>query len=301
MATLRGGGLANQASAPALVNCIVWGNHAWREAEMSTDPSSSPLVKYSDVDVGHSGVYTGEENINADPLFVKPLTATVAPTTAGDYRLLEGSPAVDAGYNDVVSTETDLGSSPRLLDGDGDGTRTVDMGAYEFQVPFLTIIKEGQGVVTSTSGMIDCGGVCSAGILTGTHVTLTAAAEQGWTFNGWSGGVTTTTNPAVLTMEGEETVTATFEINTYVITPTVGSHGVITPSAPQTVDHGDAITFTIGADPGYEIADVAVDGVSQGAIETYTFTNVTTDHTISASFKPLIRPRAFLPLVSSGR
>ena len=38
------------------------------------------------------------------------------------------------------------------------------------------------------------------------------------------------------------------------------------------------------AGPGYHIADVLVDGGSVGAVSGYTFTNVTADHTIAASF-----------------
>ena len=43
-------------------------------------------------------------------------------------------------------------------------------------------------------------------------------------------------------------------------------------------------TYTITADACYAIADVLVDGVSVGAVGTYTFTNVTMNHTISATF-----------------
>jgi hypothetical protein len=51
----------------------------------------------------------------------------------GDLHLGAGSPAVDSGTNSAISLPTDLDSNPRIVDGDGDGTATVDMGAYEFQ------------------------------------------------------------------------------------------------------------------------------------------------------------------------
>jgi uncharacterized repeat protein (TIGR02543 family) len=121
-------------------------------------------------------------------------------------------------------------------------------------------------------------------------VTLTAAADPGWTFTAWTGDVTTITNPLPLTMDSDKTVTATFELKTYVITPTVGTGGVITPTSPQTVNHGEDITFTIAANAGYHIADVAVDGISQGAISSYTFSNVTDNHTISARFALSVPP-----------
>ncbi|MFN8586383.1 MAG: hypothetical protein U0704_01175 [Candidatus Eisenbacteria bacterium] len=42
--------------------------------------------------------------------------------------------------------------------------------------------------------------------------------------------------------------------------------------------------FTITPAAHYHVADVLVDGVSVGTPTSYTFTNVTTDHTIAASF-----------------
>ena len=62
------------------------------------------------------------------------------------------------------------------------------------------------------------------------------------------------------------TITAAFAINTYVITPTAGAGGSITPSTPQTVNYGGSQTFTITPNTGYHIADVGVDGVSVGAV-----------------------------------
>src|SRR6185503_9573451 len=60
--------------------------------------------------------------------------------------------------------------------------------------------------------------------------------------------------------------------------------GSITPSGAVSVNCGDDASFTIAADPCYSITDVVVDGVSQGPIASYTFTNVQANHTISASF-----------------
>lgn len=45
------------------------------------------------------------------------------------------------------------------------------------------------------------------------------------------------------------------------------------------------MTYAITADKGYKIDDVLVDGVSVGAVSSYTFENVRTGHGISASFK----------------
>ncbi|MFO7669151.1 MAG: T9SS type A sorting domain-containing protein [Bacteroidales bacterium] len=70
----------------------------------------------------------------------------------------------------------------------------------------------------------------------------------------------------------------------YTITATAGPGGVITPSGKVRVKSGNSISFSITANTGFEISNVVVDGKSQGAISTYTFTNVRTNHTISATF-----------------
>lgn len=64
-------------------------------------------------------------NISADPAF------QCGPS--GDYRLAAASPAVDVGDNSAPGLpDTDFAGRARVVDGDGDGTATVDMGALEF-------------------------------------------------------------------------------------------------------------------------------------------------------------------------
>jgi len=72
--------------------------------------------------------------------------------------------------------------------------------------------------------------------------------------------------------------------NTYIITSSAGPHGSISPFGNVTVNQGSDKSFTITPDTGYSIDDVLVDGSSVGAVSSYTFTNVTQDHTISATF-----------------
>jgi type IV pilus assembly protein PilY1 len=77
------------------------------------------------------------------------------------------------------------------------------------------------------------------------------------------------------------------QATTYTITTNAGTGGIISPSGAVTVNEGDDQGFAIIADLGYTVANVLVDGVSQGAITSYTFTNVTADHTISATFSAI--------------
>ena len=70
----------------------------------------------------------------------------------------------------------------------------------------------------------------------------------------------------------------------YTITAAAGEGGSITPAGEVSVKEGASQTFTITASEGYAIADVLVDGQSVGAVDSYTFENVTANHTIAAVF-----------------
>ena len=71
----------------------------------------------------------------------------------------------------------------------------------------------------------------------------------------------------------------------YTITTSAGSNGSITPSA--TVNYGSSKTINMSPSTGYEVNEVIVDGVNKGKITTYTFNNITDNHTISVTFKKL--------------
>ena len=84
-------------------------------------------------------------------------------------------------------------------------------------------------------------------------------------------------------VNANHTISATFALCTYQITASAGSGGSISPTSPY-VTYGTSQTFTIAPATGYHVADVMVDGVSVGAVSSYTFSNVIAPHTISATF-----------------
>ena len=74
--------------------------------------------------------------LDADPMFVDPMGSDLLPASGDeDFGLMPASPAVDAGSTADVVSATDLVGNDRVLDGDGNATPDVDMGALEFNGP----------------------------------------------------------------------------------------------------------------------------------------------------------------------
>jgi photosystem II stability/assembly factor-like uncharacterized protein len=83
---------------------------------------------------------------------------------------------------------------------------------------------------------------------------------------------------------GENGAIVHYMIDTFKIAVAPSTNGTITPPGDQTVDYGSNQTFAIVPDAGYHVADVLVDSLSVGPVTSYTFTNVTGNRTISATF-----------------
>ena len=84
-----------------------------------------------------------------------------------------------------------------------------------------------------------------------------------------------------------------WQTTAYTITASAGNGGTITPSGSVIVGEGADKSFVIILNDGYSIAEIQVDGqavelagiVHENGIGTYTFENVTSDHTIEVTFK----------------
>lgn len=135
-----------------------------------------------------------------------------------------------------------------------------------------------------------------------TNFTFTIGAQTGYnltdvTVDGTAKGPVTTYTFNDVT--ADHAIAAACTRQSFTITPEWGTGGKIVPGTPQTVLYGGNVTFQIQPDSGYMVEDVLVNGVSTGAITTYTFTNVTANGTIKATFKLIPAPvyKIFLPVI----
>src|SRR5262249_21241025 len=78
------------------------------------------------------------------------------------------------------------------------------------------------------------------------------------------------------------TVSARFAANDYAILATAGPHARITPAGVVPVSYGRSQTFAFGADSGFKVCELVVDGKALGGAAHYTFTSVHAPHRIEA-------------------
>jgi hypothetical protein len=219
----------------SLSNLILWGNTAVISGSQMYNLKAGVILTTSLVQGGlfGSGVYNaggstvinGGGNLDDDPEFLRdPDPGTDGNWDGvdddyGDLHLKVNSPAIDTGTDSAISLPTDLDGSPRIVDGDADGTPAVDMGAYEFpSAQVLTVDLAGDGGGTVTGAGINCftgtGADCTETYPYETIVALSASADQGSTFGGWSGACSGT-GDCEITMDDVVSVTATFSRDVY--------------------------------------------------------------------------------------
>ena len=99
--------------------------------------------------------------------------------------------------------------------------------------------------------------------------------------------VTTASSYSFSNVTANHTISVTFAPITFTLTASAGSNGTISPSGAVSVNYGGNQTFTFTPATGYQVASVAVDGTAVTTASSYSFSNVTANHTISVTFAPL--------------
>ena len=155
--------------------------------------------------------------------------------------------------------------------------------AFEINTYTVTVNQATNGSIVPGTQIVNYGATPLFTITPSVGYTVSTVLVNGVgvSFTTDASGVATYTFPAVA---ADQTLTATFAVKTLTIQASSNGNGTITPAGTTTLNYGASQTYNITPATGYQIADVTVDNMSIGAVNTYMFSNVTTNHTIVAQF-----------------
>lgn len=169
------------------------------------DVGSSADVTFSVQNTG-AGTLTGLASTSAPFSIISGSTFSLG-AGASQAVVVRFSPTAGGSFTGSVMFSSNGGIVSRAVTGTGTFPLTVNKAGT------------GSGTVTSSPAGINCGTDCSESYTSGTVVTLTASADSGSVFAGWSGACDGT-GSCVVTMNAAKSVTATFNL-----APTGGGGG----------------------------------------------------------------------------
>ena len=211
---------------------------------------------------------TGEATIDA--------TGKLTPVKVGTVKV-KATKAGDASYNSITSAEVEITI-----------TRATPTGAPKYTA-ITTIGKTLADAGLTTAGSnLSVPGTVKWVDDTGADLPATTTVEANklykWVFTPADSANYTTLTGSIELYHKSSSSGSGWYYTYYTIKATAGTNGSISPSGWTSVRDGRDQTFTITPDKGYAVAKVLVDGKSVGAVKSYTFKNVTKDHTIEAIF-----------------
>jgi len=236
-----GGGIdSDSQSSLTLINCVLWqnktngmrghglySNKSWKthvledavESAYPGDPNAQKIVYQPNLNIlqGWEGDIRA---FDADPLFTN-IDNPIGPdgiwfTEDDGLRVLTGSPAIDAGYNESLPADTsDLDNDgnttePIPYDALGKARRigaNVDIGAYEFGHGNSPSEKKlALSLTAGNGGLVNGAGYFEEGVV----AKFSATASTGYIFSNWSGDATGSSNPLSISMDADKSITANF-------------------------------------------------------------------------------------------
>ena len=256
---------------------------------------------------------TANHTISATFSAIPPVTHTITASAGANGAISpSGSVVVTQGANQTFTITPNSGYqiASVLVDGLSQGA----VASYTFtNVTASHTISATFSVIPPNTHAITASAGANGSISPSGSVVVTEGANQSFTITPNSGyqianvlvdgaSVGAVSSYTFTNVTTGHTISASFSAippTTFTVTASAGANGSITPSGSVVVNSGANQAFTITPNSGYQVASVLVDGVSQGAVTSYTFTNVTANHTISASFSA-IPPTGFTITATAG-
>ncbi|MBQ4398748.1 MAG: choice-of-anchor J domain-containing protein [Bacteroidales bacterium] len=201
--------------------------HAWYIDDVRVEEAIAQYTITANANNNAWGTVTGGGTYNAGE------TCTLTATPASGYQFESWKK-----NGSVVSTNPNYSFTV---------TENATYTAYFAEVP-VTYYTITTNVTPSGSGTVTGGGTYPEGA----SVTLTANANNGYTFSQWQDG--NTQNPRTVTVTGNATYTATFSQDTYIITTAANPTNGGTVTGGGAYHYGDTPTLTATANSGYEFA-----------------------------------------------
>ena len=221
-----------------------------------------------------------------------PLTYTLT-ASAGSNGTISPSGAVSVNYGGSQTFTFTPATGYQVASVAVDGTAVTTASSYSFSnvtashtinvtfspLTYTLTASAGSNGTISPSGAVS---VNYGGSQTFTFTPATGYQVSSVTVDGTA--VTTASSYSFSNVTANHTISVSFAPATFTLTASAGSNGTISPSGAVSVNSGGSQTFTITPATGYQTASVLIDGASVGALASYTFSGVTANHTISATF-----------------
>jgi hypothetical protein len=226
-----------------------------------------------------------------DPVSGGNITAAPAPNCDSGTKYTHGTivtlTAVAAsGYGfDQWSGAVSGSTNPQTITMDSDKSVTAKFALNAVSL-IVSVSPSGSGSVSQSP---------SGPYFYGAEVTLTANPSIGWHFAQWTGDLTGNANPAVITMNGDKTVTAVLAKDSVTLTVNVLEGGSVTKNPSGSYLYGDTVQLTAVPNTGWHF--VQWGGALSGSANptdiilngdrTVTATFARNEYTLSVSVAPL--------------
>ncbi|MBO7151340.1 MAG: hypothetical protein J6V77_00740, partial [Clostridia bacterium] len=251
-------------------------------------------VKVDGVSIGAVESYTFDDVTDNHSIAVEfeIITFTINGSTDGNGTISpNGDTSVEYGDDITYIFTPNLGYKIKNVKVDGESVGADVYYTFTDVVEDHTIAVEFEiitFIVSASAG--ENGTITPAGNITvdyGEEITFTFMPDEGYKvkdvkLDGESIGKTMTCR--FVGVSKNHTISVSFEKDSYTLTATASTYGTITPNGDTSVIYGEDITYTFTPYEGYEVKDVRVDGVSVGAVESYTFNDVNDHHNIYVEF-----------------